>query len=139
MYIPRPSNNKPLTLFEYSVRKAILRGIMDETYTHAAWANLIFDYEKDANMRSYLMSIVKHEYSYYFSEDLQYRFLEENIEANFPYLFGIEEKQELFDRMIQALKAECDAQKDPRNQKRYKVFSCTNISVQDGQYVYKAQ
>lgn len=139
MYISPPSNNKPLTLFEYSVRKVISRGIIDETYTHAAWANLIFDYEKDANMRSYLMSIVKHEYSYYFSEDLQYKFLEENIEANFPYLFGREEKQDLFDRMIRALKAECVAQKDPRNQKRYRVSSCINISVQDGQYVYKAQ
>ena len=139
MYIQPPPNNKPLTLFEYSVRRVISRGIMDETYTHAAWANLIFDYEKDANMRSYLMSIVKHEYSYYFSEDLQYKFLEENIEANFPYLFGIEEKQDLFDRMLRALKAECVAQKDPRNQKRYRVSSCTNISVQDGQYVYKAQ
>ena len=139
MYIPPPPNNKPLTLFEYSVRKIISRGIMDETYTHAAWANLIFDYEKDANMRSYFMSIVKHEYSYYFSEDLQYKFLEENIEANFPYLFGIEDKLNLFDRMIRALKAECVAQKDPRNQKKYRVSSCTNISVQNEQYVYKAQ
>ncbi len=139
MYIPHPSNNNSLTLFEYSVRRAISSGLMNKTHTHLAWANLIFDYEKDANMRSYLMSKVKHDYSYYFSEDLQYQFLEENIEANFPYLFGIEEKQDLFDRMIQALKAECDAQKDPRNQKRYKVSSCTNISVQDGLHVYKAQ
>jgi len=41
--------------------------------------------------------------------------------------------------MLLALDAECTAQKDPRNQKRYRVSSCDNISVQDGQYIYKAQ
>lgn len=139
MYTAPPPNEQPLTLFEYSVRQALSLGLMTETNTHATWATLIFKYEKEANMRNHLMSIVKNEYSYYFSEDLQYKFLEDRIKANFPYLYGIKEKQNLFDRMLLALDAECTAQKDPRNQKRYRVSSCDNISVQDGQYIYKAQ
>ena len=139
MKIPPPINNDSRTLFEYSVRKVISRGIMDNENTHVAWASLIFDYEKSANMRSHLMSKVKHAYSYYFSETLIYRFLEENIKANFPYLFGIEENQDIFSRMIKALQAECIAQKSPRNQKRYKIFSCTKISEQEGKNIYKAQ
>jgi len=137
-YINPPHNNQPLTLFEYSVRMVDALGLMNKTYAHKAWANLIFKYENDANMRSFLMSKVKHEYSYYFSPDLHYKFLEENIRTNFPYLFGIEEETNLFERIAKALEAECTAQKDPRNQKRYKIASCDNISIQDGQYIYKA-
>lgn len=132
-------NDDSRTLFEYSVRKVLSRGIIDEENTHATWAFLIFDYEKDANMRSHLMSKVKHAYSYYFSETLKYKFLEENIKANFPYLFGIAEEQDIFSRMIKALQAECVAQKNPRNQKRYRVSSCTKISSQEGKNIYKAQ
>ena len=120
MYIAPPHNTQPLTLFEYSVQKVMTLGLMNETRVHKAWAALIFDYEKNSEMRSYLMSKVKHEYSYYFNEELQYKFLEEKIRANFPYLFGIKEDQNLFTRMIQALDAECVAQKDPRQQKRYR-------------------
>ena len=137
-YINPPRNNQPLTLFEYSVRMADALGLMNKIYAHKAWANLIFKYENNANMRSYLMSKVKHEYSYYFSSDLHYKFLEENIRANFPYLFGQEEDYDIFERIAKALEAECTAQKDPRNQKRYKVSSCDNISVQEAQYIYKA-
>ena len=139
MHIDPPVNNHPLALFEYSVRKVILLGLMDETRAHKAWATLIFDYEKNAEMRSHLMSRVKHEYSYYFSEELQYKFLGEKIKANFPYLFGIKENPNLFARILQALDAECVAQKDPRQQKRYKVASCVNLSSQDGNFIYKAQ
>lgn len=139
MYITPPHNNQPLTLFEYSVRKVMALGLMNESRVHKAWATLIFDYEKNAEMRTYLMSKVKHEYSYYFDEELQYKFLVDKIEANFPYLFGKEEEQNLFVRMIQALDAECVAQKDPRQQKKYRVSSCTNISHQDSLYIYKAQ
>lgn len=139
MYTAPPPNEQPLTLFEFSVRQALSLGLMAETNTHAAWGTLIFTYEKEANMRNHLMSIVKNEYSYYFSEDLQYKFLEDKIKENFPYLYGIKEEQNLFDRMLQALDAECTAQKDPRNQKKYRVSSCDIISEQDGQYIYKAQ
>jgi len=83
MYTAPPPNEQPLTLFEYSVSQALSLGLMTETNTHAAWATLIFTYEKDANMRNHLMSIVKNEYSYYFSEDLQYKFLEDRIRTNF--------------------------------------------------------
>ena len=137
MYIQPPSNNKPLTLFEYSVRRVSSLGMMNEAKTHQSWANLIFNYEKKAYVRSDLMSIVKREYSRYFNEDLQYMFLEEKIKTNFPNLFGLEKKQNLFDLMLQALNAECTEQKDPRNQKMYRVSSCDNISIQDNQYIYK--
>lgn len=138
MYKQPPADNKPLTLFEYSVRRVISLGMMNETKSHQSWANLIFDYEKKAFVRSELMSIVKREYSSYFNETLQYMFLEEKIKNNFPYLFGIKEQLNIFDRMLLALDAECTEQKDPRNLKAYKVASCDNISIQDGQYLYKA-
>ena len=134
-----PANKEPLTLFEYSVRKVISLGKMNATNTHQVWANLIFGYEKKSSERSELMSIVKHEYSSYFNEELQYSFLEEKIKINFPQFFGIEQNLSLFDRILQALNAECAEQKDPRNRKMYKVSSCDNISTQDGQYIYKAQ
>jgi len=138
MYISAPANKQPLTLFEYSVRRVISLGMMNERNTHQSWANRIFSYEKKSFVRSELMSIVKREYSRYFDEELQYMFLEDKIKSNFPYLFGIEEELSLFDRMIQALDAEVAEQKDPRNRKMYRVSSCDNISTQDGQYIYKA-
>ena len=138
MYMQLPTNNNPLSLFEYSVRKVISLGMMDEMKTHQAWANLIFSYETKSYVRSDLMSIVKREYSRYFNEDLQYMFLEEKIRSDFPYLFGLEAELDIFDCMLQALDAECREQKDPRNQKVYKVSSCDNITVQDNQFIYKA-
>ena len=138
MYIQPPKDNKPLSLFEYSVRKVLSLGMMNEKRAHAAWATLIFDYERKSYARSELMSIVKREYSRYFDENLHYMFLEDKIKANFPYLFGEKEKQDIFDRMLLALNSECAEQRDPRNQKTYKVASCDNISVQDNQYIYKA-
>lgn len=138
MYISAPLNNQPLTLFEYSVRRVISLGLMNERNTHQSWANLIFSYEKKSFVRSDLMSIVKREYSRYFNEELQYMFLEEKIKSHFPYLFGIEEETTLFDRMIQALDAEVSEQKNPQNSKMYKVSSCDRIPAQDGQFIYKA-
>ena len=88
MYIQPPKDNKPLSLFEYSVRKVLSLGMMNEKRAHAAWATLIFDYERKSYARSELMSIVKREYSRYFDENLHYMFLEDKIKANFPYLFG---------------------------------------------------
>lgn len=138
MFISAPANNQPLTLFEYSVRRVISLGMMNERNTHHSWANRIFSYEKKSYVRSELMSVVKREYSRYFDEELQYMFLEDKIKSNFPHLFGIEEELSLFDRMIQALDAEVAEQKDPRNRKMYRVSSCENISTQDGQFIYKA-
>ena len=139
MYIQPPSNNEPFTLFEYSVRMVLSLRLMNETYSHQTWANKIFRYEKDAHMRSDLMSKVKQAYPYYFSDDLQYQFLEERIKTNFPSLFGMKVERGLFPCMMQALEAERIAQKDPRNRKVYRVSSCDSISQQNNQYVYKAQ
>ena len=133
-----PVNTKPLTLFEFSVRKVTVLGMMGVSKTHQAWANLIFRYEKKAFVRSELMSIVKREYSKYFNEELQYMFLEEKIKSNFPQFFGHENNPNLFDCMLQALDAECLEQKDPRNRKMYRVSSLDMISTQDSQYIYKA-
>ena len=138
MYISAPANNQPLTLFEYSVRRVISLGLMNERNTHQSWANRIFSYEKKSFVRSELMSVVKREFAKFFDEELNYMFLEDKIKRNFPYLFGIEEEVSLFDRMIQALDAEVAEQKDPRNRKMYMVSSCDNISTQDGQFIYKA-
>lgn len=134
-----PVNREPLTLFEFSVRRVVALGMMSDSKTHQGWANLIFRYEKKAFVRSELMSIVKREYSRYFSEDLQYMFLEEKIKTNFPQFFGLEQDLNIFDCMLQALEVERTEQKDPRNVKMYKVSSLDFISKQDSQYVYKAQ
>ena len=134
-----PSNKRPLTLFEYSVRKVLSLGMMNVKKTHQAWANTIFTYENKAFVRSELMSIVKHEFSRYFNEDLQYMFLEDKIKANFPQFFDIEEKLDLFEQMVHALDAECKEQTDPRNKIMFKVSSCENLSSQDNQNIYKAQ
>ena len=136
MSITPPQNKDPLALFEYSVRKVISLGMMDEAKTHQAWANLIFGYEKKSYDRSDLMSIVKREYSQYFNEELQYKFLEDKIRMTFPHLFGLKEDQDIFVRMLRALEAECIQQKDPRNQKVYRVATCENITIQDKKYVY---
>lgn len=138
-YSEKPSGKTPLALFEYSVRKVFSLGLMNVANAHQAWANLVFNYESKFYVRSEYMSIVKREFSSYFDGELHYMFLEEKIRANYPQFFGIEDKTDLFERMQQALDAECNEQKDPRNRKMYKVASCVNISTQEGQYVYKAQ
>ena len=139
MSITPPQNKDPLALFEYSVRKVISLGMMNEARTHQAWASLIFGYEKKSYDRSDLMSIVKHEFSQYFNEDLQYKFLEEKIKMDFPKLFGIKEDQDIFVRMLRALESECIQQKDPRNQEVYRVATCEKITTQDKIIIYKAQ
>lgn len=82
-----PTSKDPLALFEFSVRRVISLGMMNDINTHQVWANYIFKGESKAFVRSDLMSIVKHEYPGYFSEDLQYKFLEDKIRANFPQFF----------------------------------------------------
>ena len=134
-----PSINDPLALFEYSVRKVVELGLMNESNTHQVWANHIFKAEKKAYMRGDLMGIVKHAFPEFFDKELQYKFLEEKIRAYYPHFFCIEDNSSLFERMLQALDEECAEQKNPKNRKMYRVSSCDNMSVQDGQYVYKAQ
>lgn len=132
-----PRNNDALALFEYSVKMVLLYGLMGESKTHAAWAYQIFKYEKNATMRSELMSIVKREYSAYFDEQLQYCFLEDKIRANFPYLFGIEDDSNLFEHIQKALDAELIEQRSPKNRKSYRVSSCIQIPS-PSQIIYKA-
>ena len=132
------AKKQPLELFEYSVLKVKSYGRMGDSYTHQGWANLIFNEEKNAIVRSELMSIVKREYSQYFNEELQYKFLEEKIRANFPHLYGKEIELDLFDRIQQALDAEIAEQKNPRNKKMYRVSSCDKISDQDKLDIYRA-
>jgi len=135
--ISNPANRKPLTLFEYSVRKVLSLGLINESKNHQTWANIIFNYEKQAFVRSELMSIVKHEYSSYFNEELKYMFMEEKIRAGFPHLFGIAVEQDLFGQMLQALVAECKEQKNPRTRKKYGVNDCQIISLQNNLSIYK--
>lgn len=135
----RPKNNTPLCLFEYSVRKVIALGMMDMPNPHQIWANRIFDYERNSLVRVELMSKVKREYSAYFDKNFHYKFLEDKIRSNFPYLFGIKEDSDLFNRMLKALDAEYQEQKNPRNRKTFRVSSCDLLSSQDNQYIYKAQ
>lgn len=139
IYNDVPNNNEPLTLFEYSVRKVLSLGLMGKSRSHQAWANLIFSYEKKSYVRSELMSKIKHEFTSYFDEDLQYKFLEEKIRANFSYLFGEEDEGNLFDRMLNALDAECREQRDPRNKDIYRVSDCITISSQENSNVYRTQ
>lgn len=132
-----PDRNNPLGLFEYSVRRVIQLNLMGKINTHQVWANYIFKSEKNPEVRKDLMSIVKHAYSQYFSEDLQYMFLEEKIKENFPYLFNINCDTDLFSLMLRALEAECKEQKSPRNIKKYRISSCDIISATEKKFIYK--
>lgn len=132
-----PDNNEPLTLFRYSVQKVCLLGLMGESKTHQAWANLIFNYEKNSGVRNELMSIVKREYTAYFDKELQYMFLGEKIKANFPECFGKEKDIDLFFRIDQALGAEYTEQKNPKNRKKYRISSFSNLASQENLFIYK--
>ena len=134
----RPINNEPLSLFEYSVKKVRDLDMMNVPNTHQIWANIIFAYETQAFVRSELMSVVKREFSAYFDKELQYRFLEDKIRENFPSLFGYEEDDDLFGRILHALDAELTEQRSPRNRKMYWVESCVRIPSQDNSFIYKA-
>ena len=118
MDVSSPTNRSPLTLFEYSVRQAIARNLINERHSHQAWANLIFGYEPQPHVRSELMSIVKREFPSYFDGELQYMFLKEQIKSSFPYLFGTEEKLSLFERIRHALKAKSPHRMTPGIRKR---------------------
>jgi len=131
------TRTSPLDLFEYSVVKVNTLGLMDKPFTHQAWANMIFHFKNSATERSELMSIVKREYSVYFNDELQYCFIGDKIRANFPYLFGIKESDDLFERMDQALEAECAEQRSSKNQKRYSVIFWELISKDKDLHVYK--
>lgn len=138
-YINQPKDMDPFELFEYSVRKAISLGLMGKDNVHKVWANRIFDYERNDVVRSELMSIVKREYSQYFSADFsKYSFLENKIRVNFPNLFGLDDNVDLFKKMIQALEAEYHEQKNPKNRKSYKILSITILSSQNEQYIFSA-
>ena len=134
----RPINNEPLSLFEYSVKKVRDLDMMNVSNSHQIWANIIFAYETQAFVRSELMSVVKREFSAYFDKELQYRFLEDKIRENFPSLFGYEEDDDLFGRILHALDAELTEQRSPRNRKMYWVESCVRIPSQDNSFIYKA-
>ena len=84
-----PSKNYPLALFEYCVRVVRTKGKMNATCTHLEWAYIIFGDKKKPLERKELMSFVKHKYSKYFSETLNYMFLEDKIRENFPEFFDI--------------------------------------------------
>lgn len=132
----KPHDNNPDTLFEYSVRKAVSKGAMGKVYTHKAWANIIFNYERNADMRSELMSIVKREYKPYFDNKAQYMFLEEKIKRFFPQYFGLSGSDNLFERIIDALNAEKEEQQNPRNLQSYAARNCRLFSENEEQKVY---
>lgn len=97
VYIPtsQPINNTPQALFSYCVEKAIEKELLNSSYTHNQWANLLFTYEKKSSDRNYNMSIVKREFGTYFTHTIKYAFEVDKLKRDFPNLFGIEEEDAL--------------------------------------------
>ncbi len=140
------TDTKPLTLFSHCVRKAKEKNLLNSSYTHSQWANLLFPHEM-SNMRSEYMSVVKREYSIYFARvgRSAYTFEAEKIERDFPSLLGVEEEDEpaegstcedVVHETIKALNNEIKEQKNPDNIESFKGADLALLKKQGKSYIY---
>ena len=143
----KPSSNSAKDLFEYSVKKAIEKNLLPKSYIHNQWANVLFSYEKNSDTRIDLMSVVKREYTIYFTRDAKYSFDEEKIKRDFPQLFGIDEDEDdddyttdsLIRDTIKAVNKEIKEQNDPKNLESFKGSDLTLVRQQGKTYIYQVR
>lgn len=145
--IKPPKDNKPITLFQYCVKKAKDLGELANVHNHPKWASLLFSYEKSGDTRLELMSLVKQEYAIYFVGKLKYGFDVEKLEEHFPAWLGIKKEEEplpddpierLFVQMQRALAKEKKEQLNPYNRESYSVQEITFVKEQNHSYIHKA-
>ena len=142
----KPSSNSAKDLFEYCVKKAKEKDLFSKAYMHNQWANVLFSYEKNSDTRIDLMSVVKREYTIYFSRDAKYSFDEDKIKRDFPHLFGIEEEDDddytiesLIRDTIKSINKEIEEQSDPKNLESFKGNDLTLIRQQGKAYIYQVK
>ena len=142
----RPVSNSARDLFEYCVKKVKGKALFPKAYMHNQWANILFDYEKNSDTRIDLMSIVKREYSIYFTYELKYSFNKNKIKRDFRYLWGKSEEEEqewtcddLVDDTIKAVKKEIIEQRDPHNIDSFKGSDLELVRKQGNSYIYQVK
>lgn len=114
---------------------------------HNQWANMLFGYEKNSDTRIDLMSIVKREYSVYFTREARYAFDEDKIKRDFPYLFGIEEDEDeddyttdsIISDTIKAVKREIIEQCNPNNLESFRGNDLILVRQQGKIYIYQVR
>lgn len=144
-YIPedRPASYSDKDLFEYCVKKVREKNLFSQAYTHNQWANLIFKYEKEREVRIDLMSRVKREFPLYFTHDLKYSFDKEKIQRDFGDLWGESDEdddvdyscEDLVNDTIKAVKREIIEQHDPHNIESFKGSDLTLVRKQGNSYI----
>jgi hypothetical protein len=143
----KPTSNSAKDLFEYCVKKVIEKALFSKAYMHNQWANVLFGYEKDSDTRIDRMSIVKREYSIYFTRETKYSFDEDKIKRDFPYLFGIEDDEDdddyttdsLIRDTIKAINKEIEEESDPKNLESFKGNDLTLVRQQGKAYIYQVR
>ncbi len=149
-YIPKdqPINNTPQALFSYCIEKAIDKQLLNSSYTHNQWANLLFSYAKKSSDRINYMSIVKREFGIYFTHTTKYTLEVEKIKRDFPKLFGIEEDdsfgdeatcEDIIHETIKVLNKEILEQKNPENIETFKGVELSFLRKQGKLYIYKVK
>ncbi len=141
----RPASNAAKDLFAYCVKKARGKDLFGKAHTHNQWANLLFGYEKNSEVRIDMMSLVKRDFSIYFTPEVRYLFNEDKIKRDFPYLMGIEEEEEdgeynldcLIRDTITAVNKEIIEQLDPNNLESFKGNDLTLVRQQGKSYIYQ--
>ena len=139
----KPANNSAKELFKYCVEMVIKKDLFSKAYMHNQWANILFAYENNSDMRIDLMSMIKTEYPIYFTRETKFSFDEDKIKRDFPYLFGIEDDEDddytidsLIRDTLKALNKEIEEQSDPKNLESFKGSDLTLIRQQGKAYVY---
>lgn len=142
----RPTTNSARDLFIFCVKQAMERDLWSDSNTHFQWAQMIFGYEKNSSMRIDYMSIVKREYSTYFSRENKYSFLKDKIERDFPSLIGEDDDDEddytsdgLIRKTIKILGKEIVEQKDPKNIESFKGSDLSLVKHQGKSYIYQVK
>ena len=140
----RPNSSSAEDLFIFCVRMAINKKLFSRSLMHNQWANIIFGYENNSLIRNDNMSIVKREYSTYFTHERQYSFVEDKIRRDFPYLFGATEDddseyecEDIVRDTIKAVSKEIEENKDPHNIESFKGNDLTLVRKQGNSYVYQ--
>lgn len=143
----KPASNSAKDLFVYCVKKVIEKNLLSESMMHNQWATKLFGYEKNSEARIDKMSIVKREYSIYFTQPMKYAFDEEKIRRDFPYLFGIDDDEDdddyttdsLIKDTIKAVNKEIAQQNDPQNTESFKGVDLSLVRQQGKTYIYQVR
>lgn len=147
----RPKSDSVEDLFEFCVHQAIIKHLFSISHSHNQWANLLFGFEKNSDVRMDYMSKVKQEYATYFTSEpkrsLKYSFEEEKLKRDFPEMFGIEDDSasdvetinDWIESCVNAVNHEIIEEKDPHNIEIFKGKSIEFIQHKESIYIYRVK